>query len=148
MRSVSVAVSLSSLHPVDQALVSLAYPSHLVLERLHSTIVVSPRASCVPLSTGSGKIQVRKASDQSILGYIRQEYDGQRSYTFGALANALSVQLGSTDSNDVGGAIDIRAVNGPDPAHPFVGAVGGSGGYNFNPGQLGCVMSVGSVFVA
>ena len=78
-----------------------------------------------------------------MLGYIRQTFDGQRSYTFGTLANALSVQLASTDSNDVGGAIEIRAVNGPDPAHPFVGAVGGSGGYNFNAGQLGCVVSFG-----
>ncbi|KAJ3501582.1 hypothetical protein NMY22_g18879 [Coprinellus aureogranulatus] len=33
--------------------------------------------------------------------------------------------------------MEITAVNGPDAAHPFVGAVGGSAGYNFNPGQLG-----------
>ncbi|KAJ2927509.1 hypothetical protein H1R20_g9580, partial [Candolleomyces eurysporus] len=94
-----------------------------------------PRASCIPLSTGSGKIQVRRASDGVILGYIRNTFDGQNSYTYGTLANALSVQLGSVDSS--AGVMEIRAINGPDAAHPFVGAVGGSAGYNFNPGQLG-----------
>ncbi|KAJ2927503.1 hypothetical protein H1R20_g9579, partial [Candolleomyces eurysporus] len=94
-----------------------------------------PRASCIPLSNGAGKIQVKRESDGSILGYIRNTFDGQNSYTYGSLENALKVQLSSTSIN--AGAIEIVAIDGPDNAHPFVGAVGGSAGYNFNPGQLG-----------
>lgn len=38
----------------------------------------------------------------------------------------------------------ILAVNGPDAAHPYVGAVGGSAGYYFQPGGLGCAYLVGT----
>ena len=82
-----------------------------------------------------GRIQVRRASNSEILGYIRQTFDGQNSYTYGPLANALKVSIPTTVQT--GTAFEITAINGPDPAHPFVGAVGGSGGYNFNAGQLG-----------
>ncbi|KAJ2916699.1 hypothetical protein MD484_g3676, partial [Candolleomyces efflorescens] len=95
------------------------------------------RASCIPLSNGVGKIQVRRTSDNVVLGYIRNTYDGQNSYTYGTLANSLTVQLGSTDSTVVGGAIEITAINGPDANYPRIGSVGGSAGYNFNSGQLG-----------
>ena len=78
---------------------------------------------------------MKRASDGVVLGYIRNTFDGQNSYTYGTLANSLTVQLSSVDSS--AGFIEIRAVDGPDPAHPFVGAVGGSAGYNFNSGQLG-----------
>lgn len=97
---------------------------------------MAPRASCLPLSSGRGIVRVTK-SGGGVLGYIRKTFDGQNSYTFGPETEALIVQLSSTQDN--AGWIEFTAVNGPDPSHPFVGAVGGSGGYNFNPGQLGCV---------
>lgn len=100
------------------------------------TGALSPRASCVPLADGRGTIQVRRASNGNVLGYIRKAFDGQNSYTFSSnVLDALTVKLSSTSISS--GAQEISAVAGPDPAHPLIGAVGGSGGYNFNPGQLG-----------
>jgi hypothetical protein len=79
----------------------------------------------------NGVIQVRRASDNVLLGYIRKTYDGQNSFTFGSLANAQTVNVPTSCSG-------LQEITGtPDPSHPFVGAVGGSGGYNFNAGQLG-----------
>lgn len=82
----------------------------------------------------TGNIAVYR--DASLLGYLSKNYDGQRSYTYSAnaanAANALTVQFDTSTT-----VFDITAVNGPSPAFPFVGAVGGSAGYNFAPGQVG-----------
>ncbi|KAF6752136.1 hypothetical protein DFP72DRAFT_906217 [Ephemerocybe angulata] len=100
------------------------------------TGALSPRASCVPLADGTGTIQVRRASNGNILGYIRKTFDSQGSYTFSSnILDALTVKLSSTSISS--GAQEISAVGGPDGAHPLIGAVGGSAGYDFNPGQLG-----------
>jgi len=88
-----------------------------------------PRASCVPLTSNTGVISVTKLSTGTLLGYIRKTFDNQKSYTYGPIDNALTVALPS--SSPFGSAFDITAVNGPDPSHPLVGAVGGSGGYDF-----------------
>ncbi|KAF9534170.1 hypothetical protein CPB83DRAFT_879443 [Crepidotus variabilis] len=101
-----------------------------------------PRASCASLSSNKGVIAVTKVSTNTIIGYVRKTFDGQNSYTFGPLSNALTVSLPSGSS--VNSNFEITAVNGPDAAHPFFGAVGGSGGYNFSPGQLGYAYLAGT----
>ena len=87
-----------------------------------------------------GKIAVTSASTGVLLGYIRKSFDRQRSYTYGTLANALIVRLPGGLAHGV--PFEMTAINGPDTAHPFVGAVGGSGGYNFKPNRLGFVCNL------
>jgi hypothetical protein len=86
-------------------------------------------------ASASGVIQISRASDGVLLGYVRNTFDGQKSYTYGTLANALVVTLPASDP--CSGAFDLVATNGPDAAHTNVGAVGGSGGYDFSSGKLG-----------
>jgi hypothetical protein len=71
------------------------------------------------------------------VGYISNSFDDQNSYTFTpTLANALRVQLPSLSPYNT--PIEITAINGPDSAHPFVGAVSGSNGNDFlADGRLG-----------
>lgn len=86
----------------------------------------------------SGNIAVYEGT--TLLGYVSKSFDSQNSYTYKpGLANALSVQIDTSTS-----VFDIIALNGPDPAHPYVGAVGGSGGYNFSSGQLGYAYLAGT----
>ncbi|KAJ6631024.1 hypothetical protein B0H10DRAFT_704360 [Mycena sp. CBHHK59/15] len=96
---------------------------------------LQPRTSpipCSPLSNTLGYVQVTK-SDGTAAGYISKTFDDQRSYTLTtSLSAALQVILPSLSPFD--GPIDILASNGPDAAHPYLGAVGGSGGYTFGPG--------------
>ncbi|KAJ7258178.1 hypothetical protein C8J57DRAFT_1720774 [Mycena rebaudengoi] len=94
-----------------------------------------PRASPVPcnLPNTIDKIAISFLS-ASTNGYVRKTFDGQNSYTKGNLANALQVSIPSSPS---AGPFELTALNGPDSAYPFVGAVGGSGGYNMRPGSLG-----------
>jgi hypothetical protein len=71
------------------------------------------------------------------MGYVRNTYDDQNSYTkTSSAADALQVQIqfGAT-CNDLA----ILTINGPtDPAGvPYFGAVGGSGGSTFATGSLG-----------
>ncbi|KAJ7901167.1 hypothetical protein B0H14DRAFT_3852330 [Mycena olivaceomarginata] len=89
----------------------------------------------------SGVIQISRASDGVPLGYVRNTFDGQKSYTFGSLANALVVTLPASPCS---GAFDLVATNGPDAAHTNVGAVGGSGGYDFSSGNLGYAYLAGT----
>jgi hypothetical protein len=99
---------------------------------------VYPRASpgngpCPFKSTG--KLAVYDASGTVLQGYVRKTFDGQNSYTKTSnIADALTVQLPAASA---AGPFEITTTNGPDSAHPFFGAVGGSGGYNFKPNQLG-----------
>lgn len=79
-----------------------------------------------------GNLAVIRKSTGALLGYMRKTFDGQNSYTYGTCANALQVSFDPTTS-----PFPIKALNGPDSAHPYVGAVGGSGGYNFNTGSVG-----------
>ncbi|KAJ7722736.1 hypothetical protein DFH07DRAFT_971800 [Mycena maculata] len=73
-------------------------------------------------------------SDGTAAGYISNTFDGQNSYTLTtSLTNALTVYLPST--SPFGGPTDIITINGPDTAHPYLGAVGGSGGSQFGQGQ-------------
>ncbi|KAJ6585918.1 hypothetical protein B0H19DRAFT_1111017 [Mycena capillaripes] len=104
---------------------------------------IRPRTSPVPcgLGSASGIIQISRASDGGLLGYIRKTFDGQKSYTYGTLENALVVTLPASPGN---GAFDLVATNGPDAVHNNVGAVGGSGGFNFNPGSLGYAYLAGT----
>ncbi|KAJ6594867.1 hypothetical protein B0H19DRAFT_1284642 [Mycena capillaripes] len=85
------------------------------------------------LCGASGYIQISRATDGVLVGYVRKTFDGD-TYTSGTLENALIVKLPASCSS---GAFDLVATNGPDAVHNNVGAVGGSDGYNFNPGNLG-----------
>jgi hypothetical protein len=102
---------------------------------------VSGTPGCSNLPSTSGYIKV--SAGGTTLGYISKNFDRQKSYTYKAdIAQALVVSLPSL--NPFNTPIDITAVNGPDPAHPLVGAVGGSGGYNFNSGQVGYAYLAGT----
>jgi hypothetical protein len=92
----------------------------------HNLIVI-----CYASTIGKIAISFLNASAN---GYVRKTFDGQNSYTKGNLANALQVSIPSSTS---AGPFELTALNGPDSAYPFVGAVGGSGGYNMRPGSLG-----------
>ncbi|KAF8885526.1 hypothetical protein BD779DRAFT_1801348 [Infundibulicybe gibba] len=88
--------------------------------RSPSRIAMRPRASgslCQPLSSTNG--------------FIKPEVV----YFYPADTTRLVVKVPSVDSFGV--PIDITAVGGPDSDHPFVGAVGGSGGFTFGSGKSG-----------
>lgn len=86
------------------------------------------------LTSRQGKIQVT-ASTGEILGFISKVYDGQNSYTFGTIDRALTVSISAASTCNT--PVDIKGLNGPDPTYTLLGAVGGSGGYNFKSGSLG-----------
>lgn len=81
-----------------------------------------------------GVISVTRSANNQLQGYLRRTYDSQNSYTFGAREDAVTVAGPNVTD---GGLVDLIALNGPDPAYPRIGAVGGNGGYNFNPSQVG-----------
>ncbi|KAJ7284630.1 hypothetical protein C8J57DRAFT_1670092 [Mycena rebaudengoi] len=79
------------------------------------------RASAVPctLSNTVGYIQLTR-DDGTSAGYISKVFDSQRSYTRSEeLADALQVALPSLSTSTY--AVNILAVNGPDPEHPYLG---------------------------
>ncbi|KAJ7090313.1 hypothetical protein B0H15DRAFT_838075 [Mycena belliarum] len=100
---------------------------------------LSPRASpvpCTPLTNNVGRIDVSNADSGLSIGYLSKVYDGQKSYTFTTdINNALTVSLPSLSPCNT--LIDITAVDGPDSSYPYVGAVGGSGGYQFSSTTFG-----------
>lgn len=100
---------------------------------------MQPRTSPVACTTvntfSTGLFQVRNAATGAELGYISNAYDAQRTYTYGSIANALRVTPDVPVQEGV--PTQITAINGPDPAHAFLGGVGGSGGYKFASGQVG-----------
>ncbi|KAJ7454808.1 hypothetical protein FB451DRAFT_654716 [Mycena latifolia] len=104
-----------------------------------------PRPSqspCAPLFSTLGYIKLTK-SDGTSAGYISKIFDGQNSYTVTAsVHSALQVKLPSP--SPFGGPFNILAFNGPDPVHPYLGAVGGSSGYYFAHGQLGSAYLAGT----
>ncbi|KAF8142724.1 hypothetical protein K438DRAFT_1877450 [Mycena galopus ATCC 62051] len=87
-----------------------------------------------PLCGASGYIQISRASDGVVLGYLRKTFNNFTRYTYDTQEKALVVKLPATWSS---GAFDLVPTNGPDAVHNNVGAVGGSSGYNFNAGKLG-----------
>ncbi|KAJ6452935.1 hypothetical protein C8R45DRAFT_1112716 [Mycena sanguinolenta] len=94
-------------------------------------------AAFVPACTvcgAPGYIQISRATDGVLLGYVQKTFINTLTYTLGTLENALIVKLPASRSS---GALDLVATNGPDAVYNNVGAVGGTGGYNFNPGDLG-----------
>src|SRR6185312_3088605 len=97
-------------------------------------------AQAVPVS---GNLEVYNLGTGTTLGYVRSTYDGQNSYTYGTLANALTVSLDPASSTPF--AISIVGKAGP---NNYFGSVGGSSGYNFNAGQLGYTYFSGSALTA
>lgn len=91
----------------------------------------------------SGNLEVYNLGTGTTLGYVRSTYDAQNSYTYGTLANALTVSLDPSASSPF--AISIVGKSGP---NNFFGSVGGSGGYNFEPGQLGYTYFSGTSLTA
>ncbi|CAD6970395.1 unnamed protein product [Tilletia controversa] len=78
-----------------------------------------------------GYIQLRKVSDGSVLGLVRVVLDSQKSYTYTpdtSGANALIVSIAA--GWKFGSIIDFPTENA-DSQYQQIGAVGGSGGYNF-----------------
>ncbi|KAF5339332.1 hypothetical protein D9611_009875 [Ephemerocybe angulata] len=101
-----------------------------------------PRASCTALPNSIGRLRIHRSDDDSFLGYVGGIWDEQNSYTYSTIADALRVQL-SPSSGD--GPLEIIAIDGgPDPAYPYLGAVGGSAGYNFNAKQMGYAYLAGT----
>lgn len=86
-----------------------------------------------------GVIEVRRGT--VLLGYVRNTFVSQNCYTYGTLDQALIVA--GPNITD-GPAVDLIALNGPDPSYPRVGLVGGQGGYNFSPGQIGYAYITGT----
>ncbi|KAJ7626781.1 hypothetical protein FB45DRAFT_1029182 [Roridomyces roridus] len=66
-----------------------------------------PRTSCVPLANTHGVIQVIDSTTSAIKGYLRRAH------------RVVVVH------HPFKGAFELTADNGPDPAYPLVGAVGG-----------------------
>ncbi|KAJ7116361.1 hypothetical protein C8R44DRAFT_792296 [Mycena epipterygia] len=101
----------------------------------------SPRPCTLPSTPGY--IKVTKPNGNAV-GYISNEFDGQRSYTVTtSQSTALQVTL-QPSSSPFGAPFNILAINGPDVAHPYLGAVGASSGYHFSPGQLGSAYLAGT----
>ncbi|KAJ6522166.1 hypothetical protein B0H19DRAFT_1277486 [Mycena capillaripes] len=93
---------------------------------------VSP-VSCIPCGA-SGYIQISRASDGVVLGYVRKTFNKIIRYTYDIQEKALVVKLPASCSS---GAFDLVSTNGPDAVHNNVGAVTGIRGFNFKPGRLG-----------
>lgn len=72
---------------------------------------------------------------------MRKNYLAQNSFTYGPLDQALIIA--GPNITD-GPAVDFIALNGPDVNYPRVGLVGGAGGYNLNPGQVGYAYLTGT----
>ncbi|KAJ7601518.1 hypothetical protein DFH06DRAFT_1406830 [Mycena polygramma] len=86
-----------------------------------------------PRNTGFIKI----TRDGNDYGYISKTLDGQKSFTKTATAQLDSTALSVTlPVSPFSGPFDITA-SGSDPSYTLLGAVGGSGGYNFKPNNLG-----------
>ncbi|KAJ7183126.1 hypothetical protein C8R46DRAFT_1066001 [Mycena filopes] len=105
----------------------------------------NPRPSaqpCVPLSSSWGHIAVT-GPDNNFIGYVRQTFNPQQAYTLTtSKISALEIALPST--SPYGGPFNILALNGQDNRHPYVGAVGGNGGYHFSHGQRGSAYLTGT----
>ncbi|KAF8209855.1 hypothetical protein K438DRAFT_1810466 [Mycena galopus ATCC 62051] len=86
------------------------------------------------LCGASGYIQISRASDGVVLGYVRKTFNNIIRYTIDIQEKALVVKLPATCSSD---AFDLVPTNGPDAVHNNVGAVTGIRGFDFRPGRLG-----------
>ncbi|KAJ7618333.1 hypothetical protein DFH06DRAFT_97888 [Mycena polygramma] len=101
---------------------------------------IRPRISpspdpCTVLLVNTGYIKVTR--DGNDYAYISKTLDGQKSFTKTATGQLDSTALTVTlPVSPFGGPFDITAT-GSDPSYTLVGAVGGSGGYNFQPNNLG-----------
>jgi len=99
---------------------------------------VKPRSSptpCVALNGVAGTIQVKRAYDRGSVGFVRNVYDSQASFTITTHApSAMRVSLPSYSPFNT--PIDIK-FGGQDPKHVLFGAVGGSSGYHLASGHLG-----------
>ncbi|KAJ7099297.1 hypothetical protein B0H15DRAFT_796979 [Mycena belliarum] len=107
------------------------------------------RRALVPLiDTGSNLGCIAACyPDGRLLGYIRSSYGSSRMYTHTPLTDqALMVSLPSLPP--FSGAIDLRALNAVDSAHPFVGAASGSNSHNTKPGSISWSFVTGSNHVA
>ncbi|KAJ7166980.1 hypothetical protein C8R46DRAFT_1219358 [Mycena filopes] len=106
---------------------------------------LSPRASPVPctrLSNNIGTLQIKRVSDGEKLGYISRSFNRRNEYTLDSIpAGALEVVVPPTATS--GGLINLIAVNPPDPAHGFLGAVDdGRGG--LGSGEAGVAILSGT----
>ncbi|KAJ7607643.1 hypothetical protein DFH06DRAFT_1486486 [Mycena polygramma] len=91
---------------------------------------------CTALPVNTGYIKLTLGGND--YGYIRKTLDGQNSFTKTATAVLDSTALFVTlPLSPFGGPFDITATPGPVTAYPLLGAVGGSGGYNFQPNNVG-----------
>jgi hypothetical protein len=99
-------------------------------------------AASAQAGTVSGDIAVYNGSN-TLLGYVSDVYDSQDSFTFGALSNALVVNIGTP----VSAPFSMLESNPPGPNHYF-GAVGGSGGYYLSSSSVGYTYLSGSALVA
>ncbi|KAI5464365.1 hypothetical protein BGZ63DRAFT_401320 [Mariannaea sp. PMI_226] len=104
-----------------------------------------------PTYPQTGKIKVYN-TDNTLLGYVRNFYDGQRSLTVGTLAQALEVQLswdGDACANPTDISLPMQNLQDADAsAHNHVGLVGGSGGYSFRSGAVGYAYMAGSAYTS
>lgn len=92
-----------------------------------------------------GIVLITRQSDAFAIGYLRKTFDGQNSYTIGPLDQALQVSIPNILLSSTGtGPFEITAIDGPSPVYPFVGAVGGSAGYDFGPGKVGYAYLAGT----
>ncbi|KAJ6451085.1 hypothetical protein C8R47DRAFT_1329773 [Mycena vitilis] len=105
---------------------------------------IRPRISpspdpCTVLPVNIGYIKITR--DGNDYGYISQTLDDQNSFTKTATAQFDSTALSVTlPVSPFGGPFDITAT-GSDPSYTLLGAVGGSGGFNFHPNNLGCYLA-------
>jgi hypothetical protein len=79
---------------------------------------------------------VKKESDGAPMGFVGKNSNVQASFTITTDATA-ALQVSLPSISPFGTPIDITALNGQDPNHILVGAVGGSSGFHFESGLLG-----------
>ena len=104
-------------------------------------------AGVVPASAATviGNIEVYN-SGNAFLGYISKVFESQHCYTFTSnFANALIVGIDTAEA----GPVSILATNSPSAGNAYLGAVGGSGGFNFAANTLAYAYLAGtSLFAA
>jgi len=90
--------------------------------------------------TSLGVIVVNLISNGSPIpvGYVASQPDAQASYNITIWHSHKLLRSLRRDYHNT--AIDLSAVNGPDAAHTFLGAVGASSGLKFKSGLLGFVV--------
>ncbi|KAJ6540322.1 hypothetical protein B0H19DRAFT_1239669, partial [Mycena capillaripes] len=116
---------LPPLPPVRRA--SHVVPGHVFKPRA-SAVPCTPLTSLTLSKTGSIKLIY---ANKTVAGFIGDTFDAQNSHTVTPVKTS-SQKFKMPSLSPFDSAFNIFATNGPDEAHPYLGAVGAAAGYDLS----------------